>query len=275
LDSDDLGGYGDPSSPTKKGVNDSVKSSARRTGDRDERGQFSFSTHLSSLVLIYSSSVPLEKLTSLIEDIFEAEDSLPPEVEANDLNHDFFSPLSPDYSRPLLAPAIIRKLIKYIGYVARPTKRLRQAAAGVMGTPRGKGRVGDVDMQQLSRLLKILERSVKAGEDLDPFPHVPASNLLSSSKASPKKPSTKKSGKTKKNDRRSRSVTPKEGEHAGVNDDAMDEDRPALTDADFDKLLTLLDSARDSILAADCCIALLGSDRLPKQVCIYLLFLWT
>ena len=40
LDSDDLGGYGEPSSPTKRSVNDSVKSSARRTGDRDERGRF-------------------------------------------------------------------------------------------------------------------------------------------------------------------------------------------------------------------------------------------
>lgn len=41
---DDLGGYGSeedgPSSPTKRrGIVDSVKSSARRTGDRDERGR--------------------------------------------------------------------------------------------------------------------------------------------------------------------------------------------------------------------------------------------
>ena len=197
---------------------------------------------------------------------------MPPEVEANDLNHDFFSPISSDCSKPLLAPAIIRKLTKYIGYVARPTKRLRQATAGVMGTPRGKGRVGDVDMQQLSRLLKILERSVKAGEDLDPFPHIPASNLLPGSKSSPKKASTKKNGKIKKNDRRSRSVTPKEGD-TGANDDPVNEDRPALTDADFDKLSALLDAARDSILGADCCIALLGSDRLPKQVCIISCFI--
>jgi cohesin loading factor subunit SCC2 len=42
LDSDDLGGYGTGNdSPTKNmGVNDSVRSSARRTGDRDERGIF-------------------------------------------------------------------------------------------------------------------------------------------------------------------------------------------------------------------------------------------
>jgi hypothetical protein len=42
---DDLGGYGSeddvPLSPTKgRNVNDSVKSSARRTGDRDERGRY-------------------------------------------------------------------------------------------------------------------------------------------------------------------------------------------------------------------------------------------
>lgn len=30
-----------------------------------------------------------------------------------------------------------------------------------------------------SQLLKILDRSVKAGQDLDPFPHIPASNLPS------------------------------------------------------------------------------------------------
>jgi len=40
LDSDDLGGYcTENDSPIKKmGINDSVRSSARRTGDRDERG---------------------------------------------------------------------------------------------------------------------------------------------------------------------------------------------------------------------------------------------
>ncbi len=210
----------------------------------------------------------------MIEDIFEAEDTLPSDAEASDLNHDFFSPLSSDYSRPLLAPAVVRKLTKYIGYVARPSKRLRQPTGGVMGTPRSKGRVGDVEPQQLSRLLKILDRGVKAGEDLDPFPHVTPSNLPSA-KSSPKKPNTKKGGnKTKKNnDRRSRSATPKEVEDfAGMNE-GMDEDSPSSlaipTESDFDKLSILLDTARDSILTADCCIALLGSDRLPKQVRSY------
>lgn len=42
---DDLGGYGSeegsPESPSRqRGINDSVKSSSRRTGDRDERGMY-------------------------------------------------------------------------------------------------------------------------------------------------------------------------------------------------------------------------------------------
>lgn len=268
LDSDDLGGYGSeessPSSPTKRtSIHDSVRSSARRTGDRDDRGMCNLS-YLSNPSHVFLG--PLEKLLSLIEDIFEAEDTLPTEIEASDLNHDFFSPLSSDYTRPLLAPAVVRKLTKYIGYITRPSKRLRQPTGGIMGTPRSKGRVSDVEPQQLSRLLKILDRSVKVGEDLDPFPHVTPS-ISSSAKSSPKKASTKKGGnKTKKNnDNRSRSVTPKEPQE-GVDDDSPS--TPAVpTESDFNKLVVLLDTARDSILAADCCIALLGSDRLPKQVC--------
>lgn len=39
-----------------------------------------------------------------------------------------------------------------------------------------------------------------------------------------------------------------------------------LDEMDYEKLTRDLEIARDSILAADCCIALLGSDRLTKQV---------
>lgn len=266
LDSDDLGGYGtENDSPIKRmGINNSARSSARRTGDRDERGIFTISFFRCSADRPLTVLGPLEKLTSLIDDIFEAEDSLPPEVEASDLNHDFFSPLSPEYSRPLLASTIIRKLIKYIGHVARPTKRLRQATGGVSCTPRAKGRMADLDVQQLSRLLKILDRSVKAGEDLDPFPHIPASNLPSPTKSSPKKPTSKKNSKAKKGERRSRSATPKQ--ENSVEDEDHSRSISVPGHADFDKPSSQLDAARDSLLAADCCIALLGSDRLPKQV---------
>jgi len=216
-------------------------------------------------ILFYFITGPLEKLTSLIEDVFEAEDMLPSELEPSDLNHDYFSPLSVDLTRPYLSSAIIRKLTKYIGHVARPTKRLRQVAGGALGTPRGKGRMADVNTQVLSRLLKILERSIKAGEDIDPFAshHVPAP----SARSSPKKPSAKKNTKAKKTERNSRSLTPKDDEGAAREDVTMEGEQVAGdAEADFEKLAKELDIANESILAADCCIALLGSDRLTKQV---------
>ena len=204
---------------------------------------------------------PLEKLTSLIEDIFEAEDALPADIDINDLNHDFFSPLSTDCARPLLSPTIVRKLTKYIGQVARPTKRLRQTTGGVLGTPRAKGRMADVDTQILSRLLKLLDRSVRAGEDIEPFLYHTTHHAPSSTKSSPRKPVAKKNTKAKKSDTCSKSQTPKDEDEMEVEEQGA----PDLGDADFDKLSRLLDVARDSIVAADCCIALLGSDRLTKQ----------
>ncbi|KAF9457433.1 hypothetical protein BDZ94DRAFT_1326256 [Collybia nuda] len=242
---DDLGGYGSEDedviySPSRTSRNESVKSSARRTGDRDDR-------------------VPLEKLVSLIEDVFEAEDSLPPDVDPSDLS-EFFSLTTIDPTRPLLHPNIIRKLTKNIGHVARPTKRLR--TAGVQGTPRGKGRMAEVETQVLARLLKILERNVRAGEDVDPFLYS-GMPVQSGSSASPSKKSPKKAARGKKAERRSKSRTPEgeEDEEPTTYPEASE-----LTDADLDRLSTTLEVARDSILAADCCIALLGSDRLTKQL---------
>ena len=208
---------------------------------------------------------PLEKLTSLIEEIFEAEDALPADIDINELNHDFFSPLSTDCSRPLLSPTIVRKLTKYIGQVARPTKRLRQTTGGALGTPRAKGRMADVDTQILSRLLKLLDRSVRAGEDIEPFLNHAIHHAPSSTKSSPRKPDAKKNARTKKSDRRSKSQTPKDEDEMNTGMQVDEQDTLDLGEADFDKLSRLLDVARDSIVAADCCIALLGSDRLTKQ----------
>lgn len=132
--------------------------------------------------------------------------------------------------------------------------------------------MADVDTQVLSRILKLLERSVKLGEDLDPLAHYtqPAQAAASSTpNASPKKASTKKSAKAKKTERQSRSQTPKGGEDA-VNGDADGDNSAAASEADFEKLTIGLDTAHESILAADCCIALLASDRLTKQVWLWL-----
>ena len=201
----------------------------------------------------------------MIEDIFEAEDALPADIDIHELNHDYFSPLSTDCARPLLSPSIVRKLTKYIGQVARPTKRLRQTTGGVLGTPRGKDRMTDMDTQILSRLLKLLDRSVRVGEDIQPFFYHATHNAPSSTKSSPRKPVAKKNVKPKKSDARSKSQTPKDEDEMDTGMQVEEQSAPDLGDADFDKLSRLLDVARDSIVAADCCIALLGSDRLAKQ----------
>ncbi|KAI0317644.1 hypothetical protein OF83DRAFT_1120276 [Amylostereum chailletii] len=250
---EDLGGFGSEEEgfkprKTSLAMNDVPRSSAKRTGGREDRG-------------------PLEKFSALVEDVFEAEDALPADAELESLPLEFFSPLTVEPARPQLHPNIIRKLTKHITQVVRPAKRVRtQSAAGQ--TPRAKGplSIADLEIPTLARILKILERSVRAGEDLDPF--------LSDRPAEPRgvtvSPSKKKSAKARKalGERRSKSKTPGvEGEGAGAGREGtpMDVD-PQVDMSDLDKLSRLLDIARDSILAADCCIALLGSDRLPKQV---------
>jgi cohesin loading factor subunit SCC2 len=122
--------------------------------------------------------------------------------------------------------------------------------------------MAEVDTVVLSRVLKILDRSVRTGEDLDPFHYVAADR-----NASPRKP--KKLAKR-----------PKAKEGDGDQDDeaeksnmVVDEPHPPppqeVTEADLERLTKVLEVAKDSVLAGDCCIALLGSDRLTKQVCLH------
>ncbi|TCD62425.1 Sister chromatid cohesion protein 2 [Steccherinum ochraceum] len=232
-DDDDLGGYG-----SDEGHHSNMRSSGRATGDRDDR-------------------VPLDKLVTLIEDIFEAEDSLAPDLAVSELPTEFFSPLTTDASRPLLHPSIMRKLTSYVGKVTRPTKRLRLSSRdknGVPSTPKSSSRVSQLEIPTLSRILRILDRSVKAGEDVDPFRTSLGTVEGNGSLGSPVK--ARKSGSKQQKAR------PGDG-------DVEMEISPEPSDTspiDYDGLTKALDVARDSVLAADCCIAILSSDRLPKQL---------
>ncbi|RDX49866.1 hypothetical protein OH76DRAFT_1556053 [Lentinus brumalis] len=244
-DDEDLGGFGseDEGTPSRHRRASGKSSSKRATGERDERA-------------------PLDKFLTLLEDVFEAEDGLPPDVEPEDLPMDWFSPLTAPGAQPQLHPNLVRKLITHITKVARPSKRHRlnsRDANGATQTPRYKGRMADIDVATLSRILKMLERSVRAGEDLDPFP---AGVGASSQKPTKGKKSTKKA---QVDGSRSKSQSP--GEPADGDAMEVDEaDQHSITDQDIEGLTRTLELARDSILAADCCVALLGSDRLPKQL---------
>ncbi|KAH8077046.1 hypothetical protein BXZ70DRAFT_709469 [Cristinia sonorae] len=237
-DDDDLGGFG--SDDARESHGDGLYSSGRGPGD--ERA-------------------PLDKLVSLLEDIFEAEDSLAPDVPVTELPPQFFSPLTTDSSRPLLSSNIMKKLTSYVGKVTRPAKRLRLSSRdknGVPSTPRSTGRVSHLEVAMLSRILRILDRSVKAGEDIDPFKSIALTVESNGPTTSPSKNRKSAGSKQSKVAR----TTDEDGDIAMA-------DSPEPTDAQtFDpvQLTNALDAARDSTLAADCCIALLGSDRLPKQL---------
>jgi len=251
-------GYDPNRSPARH--NDPYRSSTRRTGDRDDRGMYC-QIHVKSV--LKQNLAPLEKLVALFEEVFEAEDALPPDINLRDLPSELFSPLTIDCSRPMLHHTLIRKLTKYVGQVTRPTKRFRSSVHdGVTGgTPR-RGRMAEVDTATLSRILKILEQSVRAGEDLDPFLGVREKRRSEGMKKGSKRLPSDSEGIRK-------SQSPNGDEESTENrPKVFDEDRAiiALTEADLGHLTKALDVARDSILAADCCIALLGSDRLTKQV---------
>ena len=226
-----------------------------------------FRMHVSVKTPTDCHPAPLEKLSTLLEDTFEAEDGLPPEIEPEDLPVEWFSPLSLPGLPPYLHPTLIRKLITHITKVARPSKRHRLGVRDVnaaQGTPRLKGRMAHIDSATLGRILKMLERSVRAGEELDPFPSSGNSTTSAHKQAKGKKPSGKKG---QGDGARGKSQSPG-GQGEG---DAMDVDEPRMeqqpvTEQDVEGLTRALELARDSVLAADCCIALLASDRLPKQV---------
>lgn len=180
-----------------------------------------------------------------------------------------------------MSPQYVIKLTKAISKVSRPTKRLRLASipweSNAPGTPRRTGGISEVETQILSRVLKLLERSVRAGEDLDPFSRATVNksghvNEAVSNATSPMKVGKSKVGKKKAavhEEEERISSSPSKIEEA---DPKMDIDEASLeiTEEDVLKLEHCLETARDSVLAANCCISLLTSDRLPKQVCICL-----
>ncbi|KAG8907886.1 Sister chromatid cohesion protein 2 [Tulasnella sp. 403] len=234
----------------------SSKGSGIRTGERDDRG-------------------PLEKLIELLEDVFEAEDSLPTDADADNISADhlghFFSRLTIDYNNPLLSCSIISKITKAIGKVARPAKRVRISARDAkIGNPAIAG-LSELEMGTLSRVLKLLGRSVKLGEDLDPFAGPPVNTSVFVQETKPAKGKKKSAAKGKAAERaRSKSKTPHPDGYEEPLDTSADVDMAgegldSVDEEELRKLERCLQMARESVVAADGCLALLSGDKLPKQ----------
>jgi cohesin loading factor subunit SCC2 len=206
-----------------------------------------------------------------VEDIFEAEDTLPPDISPDDLPIEFFSSLTFDSSHALLHRTVIDKLTKLI--LKSSTRHSRQSTReAANGSPKKlKSTFATLETGILSRLLRILERSVKSGEDVDPFriASVEPATIPARGESSPKKSPRKKA--VKNNDRmRSKSATPHNVGEVEGHDTAESVLEPP-NDVDVETLLRALEMARDSLLATDCCLTLLSSDRLQKQVSTYYL----
>jgi cohesin loading factor subunit SCC2 len=172
----------------------------------------------------------LEKLCALIDDIIEAEDALDPEAAAeNGGPADWFSAKTTDWSAPLLAPSVVGRLTQL---------------AGRRGT-----RLSGVDSANLIRILKTLGRSVAKGEDLDPF----GSFIGGVGPGATSKSKSKGKKKLK-----------------GSADEEMDieetKEEVELGEEDFEKLTRALEVGKEAVVAADCVLAFLSAEKLPKQV---------
>ncbi|TFY83179.1 hypothetical protein EWM64_g834 [Hericium alpestre] len=169
---------------------------------------------------------------------------------------------------------MIRKLTKHVAQAARPIKRLR-GHGGLPSTP-AKTKVkpeniADIDASTVSRILKVLERTVRAGEDLDPFSnklHLGSTGTRSVTSSPVKKRNTKGAKRQDvPSSRRSKSQTPRDDEKdTEGRPEGVPPSSEGVRDLNLEELTCQLDVARNSILAADCSIAILSSDRLSKQV---------
>ncbi|KAJ3896942.1 hypothetical protein GG344DRAFT_35833 [Lentinula edodes] len=238
------------SSPLKPLLYDSALKSKHKAGrdghlthDRDERS-------------------PLDKLISLIQEIFEAEDGLPADPDATDLSQGgVFNPDSQDPSKPQLSARIIRKLTMHFGQI----RGARGAGKGVHSSPtkgRGSrnGKLNDIGCDVLGRLLRIIARSVKIGGEADPFGLLSGTrgdSLMSTHKTPKKKQSGTPRGQSKE------PKTPKKDKWKGKSSAGCSIEQPSAVDLDV--LIRKLTQSRDGVLAAESIIALLGGESVKSS----------
>jgi cohesin loading factor subunit SCC2 len=138
--------------------------------------------------------------------------------------------------------------------------------------------VSDIEMGTLARVLKALERSVRAAENLDPFKIEAGPAKGGSGGGEPRsRPRSVTLSPSKKRGKKAKAVAEVE-EAAAANGDAAEvdtndnaktnADQKSLepTESDLHAITAGLGLAIESVLAADACMTLLASDRLPKQL---------
>ncbi len=263
---------------------DSWDAPAAPNADHTAEGPKSLAKMSNGPVKSSHRKVPVAKVRGLMEDMFEADDSLPDRDALQDLlpgqaisaaADPFFELIeSPSHaggeSRSLLVlrAAVLHKLLKLVVQCSRPHAELAAISAKAQSaTNPGLATLAAAD---LTRLLAILERTVRVGEDVDPFPsqsqRAPASEPVSPTK----------SKKARKADRQDQSpsktpepsVTPDRAHEEPNGDEAStpsNRNGPA-SEEELDKLNATFAVLDRAVLAAECSLAILTGDVLPKQI---------
>lgn len=237
--------------------------------------------------------VPIAKLQGLIEDLFEADDSLPDRDSLQDLlpgqslssaADAFFEIIeSPSSSggdaRSVLVmrAAALQKLLKLVVKCSRRHTEIAALSAKVQ--PATHPGLSTIPPADLIRLLSILERTARVGEDLDPFPSQ-ANRSLASEPASPTKP---QKGRKAERQAKSTSKTPEPEQTPEVQaeeereDSARQEDEAGTglshgdrelgsANEELERLNATFAVVDRAVLATECSLGVLTGDVLPKQV---------
>lgn len=204
-----------------------VTPTSGRTGDKDHRSELSTRT-----MGIANLLAAFQKVETILEDIFEESDTFSANPTQDEVSSSrYFEGLSLDGVSPIISVDTVEKLVRYI-------MRLR------LNKKRSRSRSGDGipwNDENLSRLFRILEKSMRDAESAEPFPD----NGRKSSVLQGKKKGKKTNGE------------------ASSADGTPDLD---VTGEDVDRGERALDSLKNAAAAAQCCLALWDSDGMPKKV---------
>ncbi|CBQ69573.1 related to proline-rich protein required for meiotic chromosome condensation and synapsis [Sporisorium reilianum SRZ2] len=228
--------------------------------------------------------VPIAKLCGLVEDLFEADDSLPDRDSLQDLlpgqslstaADPFFEMIeSPSVSGGdsrsvlVLRAAVLQKLLKLIVKCSRPHTEI--ASISGRAQPATTPSLATIPAEDVIRLLTILERTARVGENIDPFPSQ-VSRAMASEPASPTKP---KKGRKAEHRSKSTSKTPEpaqtpdrqEADTPRDRADSENVEEPASANEELEKLHAIFVVMDRAVLATECSLGMLTGDVLPKQV---------
>jgi cohesin loading factor subunit SCC2 len=181
----------------------------------------------------------MQKLQTLLDDIFEESDNFPAEVTPDDLTSSkFFDRISKDGQQPLLSARAIAKVIRYVSRVQNSKRKQKTAEEGLSW-----------DEEALKRLFRLLEREMREVEMVVPFPEDQRAV------ANGDKAKKGKKGKGKKGSQSPERESAENGDDGGE----LAEDELAAHDE-------VLEGIGTAGLAAECCLVIFDGEGISKTV---------